>query len=50
METTRFDVFMLYFCRMKKNMGRLIRYILIIHKLSGQKKYVSAEDLISMIR
>ncbi len=37
METTRFDVFMLYFCRMKKNMGRLIRYILIIHKLSGQK-------------
>lgn len=49
METTRFDVFMLYFCRMKKNMGRLIRYILIIHKLSGQKKYVSAEDLISYL-
>ena len=40
---------MLYFCRMKKNMGRLIRYILIIHKLSGQKKYVSAEDLISYL-
>lgn len=49
METTRFDVFMLYFCRMKKNMGRLIRYILIIHKLSGHKKYVSAEALISYL-
>lgn len=49
METTRFDVFMLYFCRMKKYMGRLIRYILIIHKLSGHKKYVSAEDLISYL-
>ena len=30
-------------------MGRLIRYILIIHKLSGHKKYVSVEELISYL-
>ena len=34
---------------MKQNMGRLIRYILIIHKLSGHKKYVSVEELISYL-
>lgn len=31
---------------MNQNMGRLIRYILIIQKLSGKQKYVAAEDLI----
>lgn len=30
-------------------MGRLIRYILIIHKLSGHKIYVSVEELISYL-
>lgn len=34
---------------MKHNMGRLIRYILIIHKLSGHKIYVSVEELISYL-
>lgn len=34
---------------MKQNMGRLIRYILIIHKLSGHRKYVSADELISYL-
>lgn len=30
-------------------MGRLIRYILIIHKLSGHRKYIQAEELISYL-
>ncbi len=30
-------------------MGRLIRYILIIHKLSGHKKYVPGDELISYL-
>ena len=30
-------------------MGRLIRYILIIHRLSGHKKYVPADELISFL-
>lgn len=30
-------------------MGRLIRYILIIHKLSGQRKYVPGDELISYL-
>lgn len=34
---------------MNQNMGRLIRYILIIHKLSGPEKYVSVESLISYL-
>lgn len=34
---------------MKQNMGRLIRYILIIHKLSGQRKYVPGDELISYL-
>lgn len=34
---------------MKHNMGRLIRYILIIHKLSGRRKYVPGEELISYL-
>lgn len=38
-----------YLCTMKQNMGRLIRYILFIHKLSGHKNYVPAEELISYL-
>ena len=34
---------------MKQNMGRLIRYILIIHKLSGHRKHVPADELISYL-
>lgn len=34
---------------MNHNMGRLIRYILIIHRLSGHKKYVPADELISFL-
>lgn len=34
---------------MNQNMGRLIRYILIIHKLSGAAKHVSADSLISYL-
>lgn len=34
---------------MNQNMGRLIRYILIIHKLSGKKKFIPAEELISYL-
>lgn len=34
---------------MNQNMGRLIRYILIIQKLSGAKKFTSAEELISYL-
>ena len=30
-------------------MGRLIRYILIIHKLSGHRKHVPADELISYL-
>lgn len=31
---------------MKENMGRLIRYVLIIHRLSGGRKYIPGEELI----
>lgn len=34
---------------MNQNMGRLIRYILIIRKLSGKRKYVPADELISYL-
>ena len=34
---------------MNQNMGRLIRYILIIHKLSGPEKYVPVDSLISYL-
>lgn len=34
---------------MNHNMGRLIRYILIIHRLSEHKKYVPADELISFL-
>ncbi|MDE5713034.1 MAG: WYL domain-containing protein [Muribaculaceae bacterium] len=34
---------------MKQNMGRLIRYILIIHKLSGNRKYIPGDELISYL-
>lgn len=34
---------------MNQNMGRLIRYILIIQKLSGKRKYFPAEELISYL-
>lgn len=34
---------------MKQNMGRLIRYILIINKLSGRQKFVSTEELIDYL-
>ena len=34
---------------MNQNMGRLIRYILIIRKLSGKKKYTPADELISYL-
>ncbi len=30
-------------------MGRLIRYILIIHKLSGKRRFIPADDLISYL-
>lgn len=34
---------------MNQNMGRLIRYILIIQELSGKKKYTPADELISYL-
>lgn len=34
---------------MNQNMGRLIRYILIIQKLSGKKKFIPTEELISYL-
>lgn len=34
---------------MNQNMGRLIRYILIIQKLSGKRKYLPADELISYL-
>ena len=34
---------------MNQNMGRLSRYILIIQKLSGKKKFIPAEELISYL-
>lgn len=34
---------------MNQNMGRLIRYILIIQKLSGNARFVPAEELISYL-
>lgn len=34
---------------MNHNMGRLIRYILIIQKLSGKMKYIPADELISYL-
>jgi len=34
---------------MNQNMGRLIRYILIIHRLSGNEKYVPSDSLISYL-
>ena len=34
---------------MNQNMGRLIRYILIIQKLSGKKKFIPADELISYL-
>lgn len=34
---------------MNQNMGRLIRYILIIQKLSGKKKFTRAEELMSYL-
>lgn len=34
---------------MKQNMGRLIRYILIIHKLSGHREYIPGDELISYL-
>lgn len=34
---------------MNQNMGRLIRYILIIQKLSGKKKYIPADEMISYL-
>ena len=34
---------------MNQNMGRLIRYILIIQKLLGKKKYTPADELISYL-
>lgn len=34
---------------MNQNMGRLIRYILIIQKLSGKRKYIPADELISYL-
>lgn len=34
---------------MKQNMGRLIRYFLIIHKLSGLQKYVSRDELLDYL-
>lgn len=49
LKTTRIDVLIYYLCIMNQNMGRLIRYILIIQKLSGKKKYIPAEELISYL-
>ncbi len=34
---------------MNQNMGRLVRYILLIQRLSGKQKYVPADDLISYL-
>ena len=34
---------------MKQNLSRLVRYILIINKLSGRQKYVETDELISYI-
>ncbi len=34
---------------MNQNMGRLIRYILIIQKLSGKSRFVTADELISYL-
>lgn len=34
---------------MKQNMGRLFRYILIIHKLSGHREYIPGDELISYL-
>lgn len=34
---------------MNQNMGRLVRYILIINRLSGRQKYVPAHELISYL-
>ena len=34
---------------MNQNMGRLIRYILIIHRLSGTQKYVPTDELIRFL-
>lgn len=34
---------------MNQNMWRLICYILIIQKLSGKKKYIPADELISYL-
>ncbi|MDE6578465.1 MAG: WYL domain-containing protein, partial [Muribaculaceae bacterium] len=34
---------------MNQNMGRLIRYILIIQKLSGKRKYIPGDELISYL-
>lgn len=34
---------------MKQKMGRLIRYILIINRLSGRQKYIPAEELIAYL-
>lgn len=34
---------------MKQNMGRLIRYILIINRLSGTSRYVSADELVDYL-
>lgn len=34
---------------MNQNMGRLIRYILIINRLSGAKKFVPADELIDYL-
>lgn len=48
-ETTQVVGFGIYLCRMNHNMGRLIRYILIIHKLQGRMKYVPADELISYL-
>ena len=34
---------------MNQNMGRLIRYILIINKLSGKGRYIPADELIQYL-
>lgn len=34
---------------MNQNMGRLVRYILIIHKLSGKRKFIPVDELISYL-
>lgn len=38
-----------YLCRMKTNMGRIMRYLLIITRLSGLQKYVPADELVDYI-